>query len=190
MSEDIKLALEDKDRDYFLEREIPFPIYWYGYTDLPAKRKKSRAYSIEMRELSDYPIEYLEVVEMFWGMSPLVLKKIKGVPKEFVENIPVPTPTRINALIQTKLAMISSEERKEWADRVEGKAVSREVSMSLVSEDNDNSTSATRELIMSKFAEIGDVWKEYGKMATDNSLEHTETLRLETKEVVDGQAEG
>lgn len=182
--EDIKLALEGRDRDYFMERGIPFPIYWYGYKELPKSKKKSRAYSVEMRELSDYPIEYLEVVEMFWGMSTFNAKKVKAIDSEFVENIPVPTPTRINALVQTKLAIISSEERKEWADRVEGKAVSREVSMHLV-DDDSNSTSATRELIMSKFSELETIWAGYAETgSTTKELDHQETLKLEMGENV------
>lgn len=190
MGDVMKLAIEGKDRDYFLERDIPFPIYWYGYKDLPKNRKKSRAYSAVMRELSDYPLEYIEVIEMFWGLAPFVAKKVKAIDRDFVENIPVPTPTRINALVQIKLAMVSSEERKEWADRVEGKAVSREVSMSLVSEDNDDSTSATRELIISKFDELGDAWASYGKQQESNQLEHEKVLKLETTGDGNGETEG
>lgn len=188
----ISLAIKGKDRDYFMENEIPFPTYWYGYKELPESRKKSRAYSVEMRELSELPIDYLEVIEMFWGMSPFEKTKVLNVDPEFVYNIPVPTPVRINALVQTKLAMISSEERKEWADRVEGKAVSREVSMSLTVDDTENSTSATRELIMDNFKKLGDVWKGYENMAgkSQEALPHRETLLIEGSEVEDGQAEG
>lgn len=126
---------------------------------------------------------------MFWGLAEVNLYKIKSIDKEFVENIPVPTATRINALVQTKLAMISSEERKEWADRVEGKSVSREVSMALVSEDDGNSTASTRELIMSKFSELESAFEVYNTMAS-NKLDYTETLKIETTGEENGEAKG
>lgn len=140
-----------------------------------------------MREISEYPIDYLEVIEMFWGMSAFNIKKVKAVDPEFVENIPVPTATRINALVQTKLSLISSEERKEWADRVEGKAVSREVSMSLITDDDNTSTSATRELIMSRFDELSHVWSEYVNQGqtTKELPTKDEPLKLEHNENVE-----
>lgn len=191
MGDELKLAIEGKDRDYFLEKDIPFPIYWYGHYDLPRSKKKNRAYSTEMRALSEMSIDQLEVVEMFWGITELKVKKVKALDRDFVENIPVPTPTRINALVQTKLSMISSEERKEWADRVEGKAVSREVSMSLVTDDSENTASATRELITSKFDELGAMWEEYGKGTKEEAKElgHEEVLKLE-EGVANGETEG
>lgn len=170
---EIKLALEGKDRDFFQSRGIPFPLYWYGYKDLPQNKKKSRAYSTEMRELSDMSMEELIVIEMFWGMSPLVIADIHKVDPEFVEHIPVPTPTRINALIQVRLSMLNSDERKEWADRVEGKPVSREVSMSLNTMEDENSTKSTKEFIKSKFDELGELWAGYGDMAS-KELPHQE----------------
>lgn len=176
--DELKLVIEGKDRDWFQSRSLPFPKYWYGYGKLPQSRKKNRAYSTEMRALSDMSLEQLEVIEMFWGISPLVVDKLKLVDPEFIENISVPTPTRINALLQVKLSLINPEERKEWADRVEGKAVSREVSMSLVTEDSESTTGATREFITSKFDELGDMWKEYGKNSKGNELDHTEFLQL------------
>lgn len=174
---EIKLALEGKDRDFFQSRGIPFPLYWYGYKDLPQNKKKSRAYSTEMRELSDMSMEELIVIEMFWGMSPLVIADIHKVDPEFVENIPVPTPTRINALIQVRLSMLNSDERKEWADRVEGKPVSREVSMSLNTTEDENSTKSTKEFIKSKFDELGELWAGYGDMAS-KELPHQEVKLL------------
>ena len=190
MKDEIKLAIEGKDRDYFLSKGISFPKYWYGHSDLPKSKKKNRAYSTEMRALSEMSLDQLEVVEMFWGIAPLVVDKVKKLDVEFVENIPVPTATRVNALVQTKLSMISSDERKEWADRVEGKAVSREVSMALVTDDSDNTASATRELILDKFDELGNIWSEYGKDSKEEQkeLEHDEVLRLE--EGTDGETEG
>ena len=183
MKDEIKLAIEGKDRDYFLSKGIPFPKYWYGHSDLPKSKKKNRAYS-------KMSIDQLEGVEMFWGIAPLVVDKVKKLDVEFVENIPVPTATRVNALVQTKLSMISSDERKEWADRVEGKAVSREVSMALVTDDSDNTASATRELILDKFNELGNIWADYGKGSKEEQkeLEHDEVLRLE--EGTDGETEG
>lgn len=174
---EIKLALEGKDRDFFQSRGIPFPLYWYGYKDLPQNKKKSRAYSTEMRELSDMSMEELIVIEMFWGMSPLVIADIHKVDPEFVEHIPVPTPTRINALIQVRLSMLNSDERKEWADRVEGKPVSREVSMSLNTTEDESSTKSTKEFIKSKFDELGEIWAGYGDMAS-KELPHQEVKLL------------
>lgn len=174
---EIKLALEGKDRDFFQSRGIPFPLYWYGYKDLPQNKKKSRAYSTEMRELSDMSMEELIVIEMFWGMSPLVIADIHKVDPEFVEHIPVPTPTRINALIQVRLSMLNSDERKEWADRVEGKPVSREVSMSLNTTEDESSTKSTKEFIKSKFDELGELWAGYGDMAS-KELPHQEVKLL------------
>lgn len=174
---EIKLALDGKDRDFFQSRGIPFPLYWYGYKDLPQNKKKSRAYSTEMRELSDMSMEELIVIEMFWGMSPLVIADIHKVDPEFVEHIPVPTPTRINALIQVRLSMLNSDERKEWADRVEGKPVSREVSMSLNTTEDENSTKSTKEFIKSKFDELGELWAGYGDMAS-KELPHQEVKLL------------
>lgn len=174
---EIKLALEGKDRDFFQSRGIPFPLYWYGYKDLPQNKKKSRAYSTEMRELSDMSMEELIVIEMFWGMSPLVIADIHKVDPEFVEHIPVPTPTRINALIQVRLSMLNSDERKEWADRVEGKPVSREVSMSLNTTEDESSTKSTKEFIKSKFDELGELWASYGDMAS-KELPHQEVKLL------------
>lgn len=174
---EIKLALEGKDRDFFQSRGIPFPLYWYGYKDLPQNKKKSRAYSTEMRELSDMSMEELIVIEMFWGMSPLVIADIHKVDPEFVEHIPVPTPTRINALIQVRLSMLNSDERKEWADRVEGKPVSREVSMSLNTSEDESSTKSTKEFIKSKFDELGELWAGYGDMAS-KELPHQEVKLL------------
>ena len=143
-----------------------------------------------MRALSEMSLDQLEVVEMFWGITPLVVDKVKKLDVEFVENIPVPTATRVNALVQTKLSMISSDERKEWADRVEGKAVSREVSMALVTDDSDNTASATRELILDKFDELGNIWADYGKGSKEEQKElgHDEVLKLE--EGTDGETEG
>lgn len=174
---EIKLALEGKDRDFFQSRGIPFPLYWYGYKDLPQNKKKSRAYSTEMRELSDMSMDELIVIEMFWGMSPLVIADIHKVDPEFVEHIPVPTPTRINALIQVRLSMLNSDERKEWADRVEGKPVSREVSMSLNTTEDESSTKSTKEFIKSKFDELGELWAGYGDMAS-KELPHQEVKLL------------
>jgi len=148
MKDEIKLAIEGKDRDYFLSKDIPFPKYWYGHSDLPKSKKKNRAYSTEMRALSEMSLDQLEVVEMFWGIAPLVVDKVKKLEVEFVENIPVPTATRVNALVPT------------------------------------------RELILDKFDELGNIWADYGKGSKEEQkeLEHDEVLRLE--EGTDGETEG
>lgn len=175
--EEMSLALQGKDRDYFMERGIPFPVYWYGYGELPKNRKKSRAYSQEMRNLSDMSLDQLTVIGMFWGIDKFDKNLVMSMDRDFVENIPVPTPTRFNALTQIKFSMISSEERKEWADRVEGKPVSREVSMSLNTNDEESSTSSARELIMSKFDELTNYWEDYGKEET-KELSYEDKLLL------------
>ena len=62
--------------------------------------------------------------------------------------------------------------------------------MALVTDDSDNTASATRELILDKFDELGNIWAEYGKGSKEEQkeLKHDEVLRLE--EGTDGETEG
>lgn len=192
---DLTEYIKGKDREYFQERGYPYPLFWYGLGEVPPSGRKKSPYSAEMRKISDYTIEQVEFIEMFWGLIKLDTAKLEEAGKdehmtEFIKNIPVPTPTRINALLQTRLSMISPEERREWADRVEGKSVSREVSMSLTTTDEDNTTSATRDFIKSQFDKLGDAWDSYGKDLKEEELNYTAVKSLEAPKEDDGEVQG
>lgn len=84
--------------------------------------KKRKLYSETMRELSFLDADSLALYQMKWGMCPVDKDLVRKYGHTYYEQIPVATPVRINAMNQVLASMEDSVERREWADRIEGKA--------------------------------------------------------------------
>lgn len=91
--------------------------------------KRNKLYSETMRELSLLSQNELELYQMRWGLIDKDLVAIKEAGLDFYEQIPLPTPVSINAMKQIMASIDDSYERKEWADRIEGKATQTTVNV-------------------------------------------------------------
>lgn len=84
--------------------------------------KQNKLYSETMRELSLLDEESLKLYAMRWNLmdtDPTLVNKVGLVA---FESIGSPTAVQRNALLQILASFEDSIERKEWADRIEGKA--------------------------------------------------------------------
>lgn len=91
--------------------------------------KRSKLYSETMRELSLLPQDKLELYQMRWGLIDIDIIAIKEVGLDFYEQIPKPTSVSLNAMKQIMASGEDSSERKEWADRIEGKVTQTTVNV-------------------------------------------------------------
>lgn len=91
--------------------------------------RPSKLYSETMRELSFLPLDELELYQMRWGLIDVDPIKVREKGLAFYESIPLPTTVQLNAMKQIMASGEDSYERKEWADRVEGKATQTTVNV-------------------------------------------------------------
>lgn len=90
---------------------------------------KSKLYSETMRELSLLDEDSLRLYQMRWGLIDSEEELINSVGFEVYSQIPPCTPVAKNAMLQIMASFDDSIERKEWADRIEGKATQTTVNV-------------------------------------------------------------
>lgn len=119
--------------------------------------KKSKLYSEVMRELSLLTLEELSLYQMRWNIVPKDLSLIKEYGLDYYESIPKATTVHINALNQILASQEDSYERKEWADRIEGKTMQTTVNVNHDTSDGIEELEAyTKQKLDSIFREMAD----------------------------------
>lgn len=91
--------------------------------------RKSKLYSETMRELSLLDEDSLTLYQMRWGLIDVDEEILEKVGFEVYSQIPPATPVAKNAMLQIMASYEDSYERKEWADRIEGKATQTTVNV-------------------------------------------------------------
>lgn len=86
-------------------------------------------YSQTMRELSSMDDDKFNACLMKWGFIPYEGSTVSDVGLEFYSSIPAVNHVIRNAVKQILAAENDSMERKEWADRIEGKATKTTVAI-------------------------------------------------------------
>lgn len=89
----------------------------------------NKLYSETMRELSYLDEKSLLLYQMRWDMIEVDSTLVESVGYEAYNSIPPATPIRKNAMLQIMASLEDSMERKEWADRIEGKATQTTVNV-------------------------------------------------------------
>ena len=90
---------------------------------------KTKLYSETMRELSALDEDSLRLYQMRWGLIDVEEELISSVGYHTYSQIPPCTPITKNAMLQIMASFEDSVERKEWADRIEGKATQTTVNV-------------------------------------------------------------
>ena len=91
--------------------------------------KHSKLYSETMRELSLLDEDSLKLYQMRWGLIDVDEVIVNKVGFAVYNNIPPATPVAKNAMLQIMASYENSFDRKEWADRIEGKATQTTVNV-------------------------------------------------------------
>lgn len=82
-----------------------------------------------MRELSLLDEDSLKLYQMRWGLCDIDEVLLSKVGFSAYEKIPPATPVAKNAMLQIMASFEDSGERREWADRIEGKATQTTVNV-------------------------------------------------------------
>ena len=90
---------------------------------------KTKLYSETMRELSALDEDSLRLYQMRWGLIDVEEELINSVGYHAYSKIPPCTPIAKNAMLQIMDSFEDSVERKEWADRIAGKATQTTVNV-------------------------------------------------------------
>lgn len=147
------------DEDWFIKNKLPYPA---NIVHDKRVNKKVAGYSQTMRLISSWTDVEIAIANMFWGIARFEKQAYKDAVKaglvsdEFLQEIPRLSITTKNAVKQTLDSVKSADSRKEWADRVEGKAVSREVSINSDVDQEEQEIEKLRQNIMEKFDLLGD----------------------------------
>lgn len=112
---------------------------------------KSKLYSETMREFSNLDEDSLKLYQMRYGLIPIDKVLIDQVGYSAFIDIPSCTPIQKNAMLQIMASFDDSYERKEWADRIEGKTTQTNVN---VNHDTSNSIDDLEKYTLSKLDEI------------------------------------
>ena len=88
-----------------------------------------KLYSETMRELSFLDEDSLLLYQMRWGIIPVDSALVEKVGYDAYASIPPATPIMKNAMLQTMASLDDSTERREWADRIEGKVTQTTVNV-------------------------------------------------------------
>lgn len=91
--------------------------------------KHSKLYSETMRELSLLDEDSLKLYQMRWGLIDVDEVIVSKVGFAVYNKIPPATPVAKNAMLQIMASYENSFDRKEWADRIEGKATQTTVNV-------------------------------------------------------------
>lgn len=84
--------------------------------------RTGKLYSETMRELSLLDEDSLKLYQMRWGLVDVDEVLVSKIGFEVYNSIPPATPVAKNAMLQIMASFEDNYERKEWADRIEGKA--------------------------------------------------------------------
>lgn len=88
-----------------------------------------KLYSDTMRELSFLDEDSLKLYQMRWGLVPVDQTLIETVGLSVYNSIPPATAVAKNAMLQIMASLEDNYERKEWADRIEGKVTQTTVNV-------------------------------------------------------------
>lgn len=112
---------------------------------------KSKLYSETMREFSQLDEDSLKLYQMRYDLIPIDPIFIESVGIATFNAIPPCTPIQKNAMIQIMASFEDSVERKEWADRIEGKTIQSTVN---VNHDTTDGIDTLEQYTLSKLDEI------------------------------------
>ena len=84
--------------------------------------RTGKLYSETMRELSLLDEDSLKLYQMRWGLVDVDEVLVSKIGFDVYNSIPPATPVAKNAMLQIMASFEDNYERKEWADRIEGKA--------------------------------------------------------------------
>ena len=93
-------------------------------------KTKRKLYSETMRDLSFLSLDELRAYRMRWGLDEVdndIIMTTVGM--EYYTSIPPATSLGLNALRQIEDSYIDPVQRKEWADRIEGKAMQTSINL-------------------------------------------------------------
>lgn len=93
-------------------------------------KSQRKLYSETMRELSFLSEEELYAYQMRWGFEEVnndIIEQTVGM--DYYTKIPPATAISRNAMYQIKESFLDPVQRKEWADRIEGKAMQTNVNL-------------------------------------------------------------
>lgn len=113
--------------------------------------KPNKLYSETMRELSALDEESLLLYQMRWGMVDVDEVLVEKVGFSAYSQIPPATAIRKNAMLQILASLEDSSERKEWADRIEGKVTQTTVN---VNHDTKDSVEVLKDYTKAKLDEL------------------------------------
>lgn len=91
--------------------------------------RTGKLYSETMRELSLLDEDSLKLYQMRWGLVDVDEVLVSKIGFEVYNSIPPATPVAKNAMLQIMASFGDNYERKEWADRIEGKATQTTVNV-------------------------------------------------------------
>ena len=111
----------------------------------------TKLYSETMRELSALDDESLLLYQMRWGLTEIDEVLIERVGFSVYSQIPPATAIQKNAMLQIMASFEDSTERKEWADRIEGKTTQTTVN---VNHDTKDSVDVLKNYTKAKLDEL------------------------------------
>ena len=125
--------------------------------------RTGKLYSETMRELSLLDEESLQLYQMRWGLVDVDEVLVSKVGFEVFSAIPPATPVAKNAMLQIMASFEDSYERKEWADRIEGKATQTTVNVNHDTKDGvDELKNYTKAKLDELFGDMNDEDKPKG----------------------------
>lgn len=125
--------------------------------------RTGKLYSETMRELSLLDEESLQLYQMRWGLVDVDEVLVSKVGFKAFSAIPPATPVAKNAMLQIMASFEDSYERKEWADRIEGKATQTTVNVNHDTKDGvDELKNYTKAKLDELFGDMNDEDKPKG----------------------------
>lgn len=125
--------------------------------------RTGKLYSETMRELSLLDEDSLKLYQMRWGIVDVDEVLVSKVGFDVFSEIPPATPVAKNAMLQIMASFEDSYERKEWADRIEGKATQTTVNVNHDTKDGvDELKNYTKAKLDELFGDMNDEDKPKG----------------------------
>ena len=136
---------------WFLKNSYGYPL-WLNRKD---KKKHSGTYITSLEDISNFSDIEMTIAKMFWNIEPfdkslfIAVYDNGYIDDAFLANIPKLTNYTKAAIAQTNLALKDENARKEWADRLYGKSINRDIRIQ--NNTDENELEAIRKEIYSKF---------------------------------------
>ena len=136
---------------WFLNNSYGYPL-WLNRKD---KKGHSGTYITSLEDISNFSDIEMTIAKMFWNIEPfdkslfIAVYENGYIDDAFLANIPKLTNYTKAAIAQTNLALKDENARKEWADRLYGKSINRDIRIQ--NNTDENELEAIRKEIYSKF---------------------------------------